>query len=90
MGDNKATAAKIRDEIVDFVLANFISKYDKSTLPLDQSLVDIGVMDSFGIVELVSFIEEKWTLAIPDSDITREKIGSVDKIADLVLRRLNG
>lgn len=81
---------KIRHEfvsntIVDFVLTNFITSFDRNNLPLDQSLVDLGVLDSYGVVELVSFLEDRWSIVIPDKDITREKMGSIDKIANLVL-----
>lgn len=75
----------VSNAIVDFVLTNFITSFDRNSLPLDQSLVDLGVLDSYGVVELVSFLEDRWSIVIPDKDITREKMGSIDKIVNLVL-----
>lgn len=75
----------VSNAIVDFVLTNFITSFDRNSLPLDQSLVDLGVLDSYGVVELVSFLEDRWSIVIPDKDITREKMGSIDKIVNLIL-----
>lgn len=74
--------------IVDYVLTNHISEYTLDTIPLDQSLVELGVMDSYGVVELVSFLESRWGIRIADAEITREKMGSIHKMAGLVLGKL--
>ncbi|MBF0582700.1 MAG: hypothetical protein HQL80_00550 [Magnetococcales bacterium] len=78
----------IRDEIERFVLENFVSDYHPGTLPLDESLVELGILDSYGVVELVAFIEEKWSITILDAEITREKMGSVNKMSRLVLSKI--
>jgi acyl carrier protein len=78
------TPESIAGVIVDYVLANYISEYTVETIPLDQSLVVLGVMDSYGVVELVSFLEDTWGIRIADAEITREKMGSITKMARLV------
>jgi acyl carrier protein len=50
-------------------------------IPLDESLVEVGILDSYGIVDLLTFIEGEFGLAIPEEDITREKLGSIRKMA---------
>jgi acyl carrier protein len=58
---------------------------DRSLLPADdQSLVEEGILDSFGLAELVSVIEEQYGLAVPDVDISLENFESIDKIAAYV------
>lgn len=89
MSESKENFESVRNQIVNFVLINFISNFDRGNLPLEQSLVDLGVLDSYGVVELVCFLEERWNIVIPDSDITREKMGSINKVANLVLNYLN-
>lgn len=71
--------------IVDHVLSHFVSSYDRETLPRDQSLVELGVIDSYGVVELVAFLEDTWSVTVADEEITREKMGSIDKMAALVV-----
>ena len=82
------SANTIRNAIIDHVLSNFVCPFTKETIPLDQSLVEIGVLDSYGMVELVSFLETNWSLAILDSEITREKMGSINKMVALVREKL--
>lgn len=84
------TPLSIRKEIVLFVMTNFPSDYTAETLPHDQSLVELGVVDSFGVVELVAFLEDTWSIAIDDSEITRETMGSIDKMAALVQKKVAG
>ncbi len=85
----KLTFENIQSTIVSFVLSDFPSDYTESTLPRDQSLVELGVVDSYGVVELVDFLEQTWSLVIEDSEITRETLGSIDKMATLVFRKVD-
>ena len=56
-------------------------------IPLDRSLLEAGVFDSFGIVELITYIETEFDLVIPEEDLTREKMGSIRKMADYVSQK---
>jgi acyl carrier protein len=76
------------DEIVD-VLVNYLLKTNPlarklGQLPLHQSLYEQGILDSFGIVEMVAFIESRWAIEILDSELTKEMFGGIDKMARLV------
>lgn len=77
----------VRNRIIDYVITNHPSDHTAETLPLDESLVELEILDSFGVVELVLFLETTWSITIPDSDITREKMGSVNKMTTLVLEK---
>ncbi|MBF0095053.1 MAG: acyl carrier protein [Alphaproteobacteria bacterium] len=78
---------EVRKKIVEYVLANHVSRYTEETLPLDESLVELGVMDSYGVVELVDFLERAWSIKIADAEITREKMGSVNRMCRLILEK---
>ena len=82
------TDDSIRHEIIEYVLANHMSPYDKATMPLDESLVELGVLDSYGVIELVSFLEATWSITIADSEITRETMGSINKMVSLIRSKL--
>ena len=53
-------------------------------IPLDRSLLEAGILDSYGIVDLLTFIEGEFGLTIPDEDITKEKMGSIRKMANYI------
>ena len=65
------------------VLAHFTEKIggDRSLLPAHgESLVDEGILDSFGLAELVSVIEAAYEVKVPDEDIALTTFDTVDKI----------
>ena len=61
---SEKTNQSIRETIVSYVLENHISNYNADTLPLDQSLFELDVLDSMGIIELIAFIESTWSIVI--------------------------
>ena len=73
----------IQDDLLRYVL-------DKSdfeavdNIPLDKSLLAEGVLDSFGIIEIVEYIESNWNITIEDSEFTLERMGSVEKMVQLI------
>jgi acyl carrier protein len=72
----EAYVQKIVDYLKESVLLD-----PSQEIPLDRSLLEAGILDSYGIVDLLTFIEGEYGLAIPDQDITREKMGSIRKMA---------
>jgi acyl carrier protein len=55
-------------------------------IPLDRSLIEAGIFDSFAVVEMLTFLETTFQLTIPEKDVTREKFGSIQKMANYVDR----
>jgi acyl carrier protein len=50
----------------------------------DQSLLESGVVDSMGIMELVQFIENEFGLVVDDVDITEQNLGTISGITRYV------
>jgi acyl carrier protein len=46
----------------------------------DESLVDLGILDSLGLLTLVTFVELKWSVKIAPKDFTKESFLSFDRI----------
>jgi acyl carrier protein len=76
--------ATIMATILDYFLSQSSSRFTAETLPRDQSLVELGVLDSVGVIEFIVFAETTWDIEISVEDITRERLGSLEKMADLV------
>ena len=81
---SEKTNQSIRETIVAYVLENHISNYNADTLPLDQSLFELDVLDSMGIIALIAFIESIWSIVIEDTEITSEEMGSINKMIALI------
>jgi acyl carrier protein len=53
----------------------------------DEDLIDTGVIDSLGIFQLVAFMEERFGIAIADTEITPDNFGTIARIERLVAER---
>ena len=51
-------------------------------LQVDDDLLSSGVINSLGILQLVSFIEERMGIEVPDEDVVYENFNSVAALAD--------
>lgn len=78
----------IGNEIADWVVSNFRCPQKASEIPRDESLVEVGIIDSYGVVELVEYMERNWNITIADDEITREKMGSINRMAALIEGKL--
>lgn len=84
---NKLSEKEVVNEILNFVkLGNPSLKSQK--IPLDKSLMELGYLDSFGIIELVTFLEKKFKVTIEDKEITKEIFGSINKMSKLVVKKI--
>ncbi|HNQ80521.1 MAG: acyl carrier protein [Acidobacteriota bacterium] len=75
------------DELKDIVLKYVIDEYledDSEPITYDTPLISGGIVDSFSMVSLKRFLENKYKISIPDDQATPEAFDSVDKIAVLV------
>ena len=55
-------------------------------LPVDENLIEKGLLDSLAIFKVVTFCEEHFGVTIPDQDVLPDNMESVRAIAALVDR----
>jgi len=82
----KEQKEKIKEEIKKFIFDNFMR--GKGALKDNTALFENNLLDSFGILELSSFIEKKFKVTINPSDVTVENFNSVDKIANFIMKKM--
>jgi len=74
----------IRNEILD----NYLFTDDQSELENSASLLEQGIIDSTGILELIYFLEEEFDIQVKDSELIPENLDSVDNILAYVKTKL--
>lgn len=80
------TEIAIREKIRGHILNNLMFTNDQARLADDASLLDLGVIDSTGVLELVLVIEENFAMQVKDSAMVPENFDSVDRIVSFVMR----
>ena len=76
----------IRSAIRSFIEENFLFQIGDQKLADNQSLLEAGVVDSTGVLELVAFLEDTFHLQIADKDIIPQNLDTVDAITAFVER----
>ncbi len=75
----------VRQTIREFIRSNF---YVGDGVRDDESLIEGGVLDSTGVLEVVAFVESEFRLRFRDEEIAPENLETIGRIADYVTRRL--
>lgn len=77
----------LKNVILDYVIKEYVED-DSESITSETPLISGGIVDSFSMVSLKRFLENQYSIQIPDDEATPEAFDSVDKIADLVRRFL--
>lgn len=78
---------RVRREMHEFIEENFLYLEPDVELRDDDNLLELGIVDSLGFVELVEEVQARFGIAVQDIEITEDNFGSVDAIAAFVDRR---
>jgi acyl carrier protein len=70
------------------VVENFMFG-DGGDLQVTDSLIERGLIDSTGILELVSFLEKKYAIRIQDHELVPDNLDSLAALSAFVKRKLN-
>ena len=82
--------ARVRSELVDFIVTNYLFG-DASRAPQDdESLVEGGVIDSTGLMELIEFLEAEFGIEVADEDTVPSNLDTVANLTRFVLRKQAG
>ena len=76
--------------IREFIADNFMMSKDSGNLDNSDSLLDKGIIDSTGVLELVAFLEETFSFEVDDSDVVPENFDTIDCLASYVQRKSGG
>ncbi len=73
-------------EIRQFVIDNFLFGQDRA-FANSESLLENGIIDSTGVLELIAFLESRYSISIADAELLPENLDSVDRVATFVERK---
>ncbi len=77
----------MHDKIRQFIFENFLFDADNSALDDDDSFLEKGVIDSTGVLELVSWIQEAFGFDVDDMELVPENLDSVNCLAEFIQKK---
>ncbi len=79
---------RIRGELAEFIVTNYLFG-DGSRAPRDDDLlVEEGVIDSTGILELIEFLESNFGIEVAEAETVPANLGSVASLTRFVVGKL--
>ena len=78
---------EIGRQVREFIDENFLFQ-EEADLADDESLLDAGLVDSTGILELVAFLEGTFAIQVADAEIVPENLDSIDAIVAYLTGKL--
>ena len=73
----------LKEIVLDYIVKQYIDDED-AVITYDTPLISGGYVDSFSMVSLLVFLENKFKIKIPPSKATPEAFDSVNRIVELV------
>ena len=82
-----ASQDQIRAAVLKFLQSNFMFD-EKKQVPDDQSLLDSGIVDSIGILELIGFLEDKYAVKFLDEELVADNFDTLGKLTRFLIGKL--
>jgi acyl carrier protein len=84
--ERKKLYMEIKKQVRTFVTSNFYVA-DPSGLEDEASLLDRGIIDSTGVMEVIFFIEDTFGITVEDSEMLPENLDSIERITNFITRK---
>ena len=78
----------LREQIRNFILENFILENPEDLVD-DESMLEKGIIDSTGVLELVAFLESTYEIKVEDEELIPENLDSIKNIVAYLEKKLS-
>ncbi|MDA8389465.1 MAG: acyl carrier protein [Gammaproteobacteria bacterium] len=77
----------IKSNVRAYISENFLMGLKDSVINDDTSFLDIGIIDSTGVIELITYLEESYGITVEDVEMTPENLDSLSAIESYISRK---
>ncbi|UCD20013.1 MAG: acyl carrier protein [candidate division WOR-3 bacterium] len=74
----------LKKTIIDYVKKEYLEEDTQDDINESTPLISSGIVDSFSMVSLKTFLEKKFNIKIPDDKATPEAFDTVNNIINLL------
>lgn len=80
-------SSSLKLQIRSFIAENMLFGSDGFNYDDDASLLEAGIIDSIGVMELVTYVSQTYRIEVPPGDISPDNFDSINRLASYVLNR---
>jgi acyl carrier protein len=73
-------------ELVSFIQSEIVGSDRGITVDANTKLIDGGLIDSMGLMQIIAFVEERTGVRVPDDDVMPENFQTVASMERLIAR----
>ena len=84
---NEVPVMQIEPHIRQYLAENFLFSDNGYELEDEVSFLEEGIVDSTGVLELVAFLEETWSIEVEDEELVPENLDTLGNITRFVQRK---
>jgi len=77
----------VRGVIREYIRDRFMIGKSAESLKDTDPLLEKGILDSTGVLELVGFLEETFSFSVEDEELVPDNLGSVENIVRYLVRK---
>ncbi|HOP41411.1 MAG TPA: acyl carrier protein [Geobacteraceae bacterium] len=72
----------IEEQLINYFRENFVADVDSNT-----ALIESGLIDSMGVMELVEYLERSFGVEMDMDDLTVDRFGTITSIKQLITEK---
>ena len=77
------------NKIRGFIFDNFLFDAEDEALKNDTSFLEEGIIDSTGVLELVDWLEEEFSISVEDDELIPENLDSVNLLSAYIIKKMS-
>lgn len=77
----------VEQQIRKFIVDNFLFGQQDREFSGDESFLELGIIDSTGVLELVTFLEDGFRMKVKDAELIPDNLDSVNNLVAFVARK---
>ena len=88
MADTNVKQSNVKIKLKEFLISNFLFSEDAVQFSGEDSFLEKGIIDSTGILELIEYLEDSYSIAIEDDELIPENLDSMNNVETFISRKL--
>ena len=86
----RESAHNVKGIVTEFIRETYLFGSEDHPLGVDDSLMEQGIVDSTGILELAAFLQSRFNVSVEDEEFLPENLDTLNNLTAYILRKTDG